>query len=155
MDLGVTVIAKYFGGSCPHKPIDRAYDDDVLHSNLFIDVSLHNFHVLRTGDVDNRLRAQSNYCIKNLTEQYRKLSMYLNRLMSYLKISNILSEEDFAYYFSLMKIDMYYQVVGNVLILLHYKLTTNNSSLISAIGKMNKQLEKTDFMNILKNQSNT
>ncbi|KAL5239357.1 hypothetical protein ACI65C_006767 [Semiaphis heraclei] len=33
MDLGVTVIAKYFGDSCPHKPLDRAYDDDVLHSN--------------------------------------------------------------------------------------------------------------------------
>lgn len=46
MDLSVIVIAKYFGDSCPHKPIDRAYNDDVLHSNLFIDKIKHNFHVL-------------------------------------------------------------------------------------------------------------
>ncbi|KAF0707499.1 Uncharacterized protein FWK35_00034381, partial [Aphis craccivora] len=128
MDLGVTVIAKYFGDFCPHKPIDRAYNDDVLHSNLFIDESLHNFHVLRTRGIDYRLRAQS------LTEQYRKLSMFLNCLKSYLKISNILSEEDFAYCFSFIKTDIYYPVVGNVLRFLHCKLTTNNSSLISAIG---------------------
>lgn len=81
--------------------------------------------------------------------------MHLNRLKFYLKIFNILSEEDFAYCFSLIKTDMYYPVVGNVLRRLHCKLTINNSSLISSIGKINKQLEKTDFMNILNNQSNT
>jgi hypothetical protein len=126
MDLGVTVITKY------------AYDDEVLHSNLFIDNNLDNFHVLRTGGVDYRLRAQSNYCIKNLTEEYKKLIMYLNCLKSYLEISNTLSEEDFAICFSLIKIDMYYPVVRNVLRCLQCKLTTNNSSLISTIGKIDK-----------------
>ena len=88
MDLGVTVITKYFGSYFPHKPLTRDIDNEVLHSNLFLDDNLHNFHVLRTGGFDYRLRAQSNYCIKNLTEQYIKLSMYLNRLKSYLEISN-------------------------------------------------------------------
>jgi len=71
MDLELTVITKYLGSSCPHKPIKYAYDDEILHSNIFIDDNLHNFHVSRTGGVDYRLRAESNYCIKNLTEQYR------------------------------------------------------------------------------------
>lgn len=153
VDLGVTVITKYFGSSCPHKPITRVNDHEVLHSNIFIDDNLHNFHVLRTGGFDYRLRAQSNYCIKTLTEQYRNLSMYLNRLKSYLEISNTLSEEDFALCFSLIKTDKYYPVVGNVLRCLHCKLITYNSSLISTIGKINKQLEQTDVINILNNQS--
>lgn len=140
MNFGVTVITKYFGNSCPHKPITRAYDDEVLHSNLFIDNNLDNFHVLRTGSVDYRLRAQSHYCIKNLTEQYKKLIMYLNCLKSYLEISNTLSEEDFAICFSLIKTDMYYPVVRNVLRCLHCKLTTNNSSLISTIGKIRQTI---------------
>lgn len=57
-DRVVTVVSKFTGKSS-HPPIRRAMDDDILRASPEIDTGFHNFHIMRVGGMDYRLRTNS------------------------------------------------------------------------------------------------
>lgn len=97
-DRGVTVVSKFTGKSS-HPPFRRAMDDDILHASPKIDTGFHNFHIMRVGDMDYRLRTNSvKEDIANLNDEYIQFNIICNGIR--LKGSDTVSEEYFNYCYS-------------------------------------------------------